>query len=141
MSARHWRRRAVRLASVLGLLLPAAACAQRSPATAGGSRATPAFSRADTIALRRTLDSLAGAHRGIVGYTVLNLDTGERLARRGDEPFPTASLIKVPILVTVYRLVAQDSLSLDDPVTMLELDQVGGARGRAPARARHRARS
>ena len=124
------RRRSLRAATLIGALaiaLPPVACAQRAASTGGARAAAPPLARADTAALRRALDSLADAHRGIVGYTVLNLDTGERLSRRGDEPFPTASLIKVPILVTVHRLVAQDSLSLDDPVTMLALDQVGGA--------------
>lgn len=83
--------------------------------------------RTDTAALRHVLDSLAGAHRGVVGYAVHNLDTGERLSLRGDEPFPTASLIKVPVLVTVYDLVAKGMLALDDPLTVLRIDQVGGA--------------
>jgi beta-lactamase class A len=58
--------------------------------------------RADTAALRRTLDALAGAHRGVVGYVVHNLDTGERLARDADAPYPTASLVKVPVLVALF---------------------------------------
>ena len=85
------------------------------------------FQRADTAALHRTLDSLAGAHRGVVGFTVHNLDTGERLERRGDETFPTASLIKVAVLVTVYDLVAKGMLGLDDPLTVLRIDKVPGA--------------
>jgi beta-lactamase class A len=94
--------------------------------SAGGPSA-PVFARADTAHLRRTLDSLAGAHRGIVGYAVHNVDTGERLERRGDETFPTASLIKVPILVTVFDLVEQGQLSLDDRLTLLKIDKVPGA--------------
>lgn len=83
--------------------------------------------RADTAALRRTLDSLADAHHGILGYSVIDLETGARLGRRGDETFPTASLIKVSILVTVFDLVAKGQLSLDDPITLLKIDQVGGS--------------
>jgi beta-lactamase class A len=83
--------------------------------------------RADTAALRRSLDSIADAHRGVVGYTVHNLDTGERLERRGDETFSTASLIKVPVLVTVFDLVTKGMLSLDDPLTVLKIDQVPGS--------------
>jgi beta-lactamase class A len=67
------------------------------------------FARADTAASARTLDSLASRTSRRAGYAVLNVDTGERLARRGDETFPTASLIKVPILVTVFDLVEQGS--------------------------------
>jgi len=83
--------------------------------------------RTDTAALRRTLDSLADAHHGVVGYTVHNLETGERLERRGDETFSTASLIKVPVLVTVFDLVAKGDLSLDDRLTVLKIDKVPGS--------------
>src|SRR5436190_19526208 len=86
--------------------LPACAPAQTAPA--------PVYARADTARLHRTLDSLAAAHHGIVGYTVHNIDTGERLSLRGDSTFPTASLIKVSVLVTLYELAEQDSLSLAD---------------------------
>jgi len=117
-------RRGWRLALSLLAQLGTAGCA------GGQSAANPApasFARADTVALRRTLDSLASAHRGVLGYAVLNVDTGERLARRGDETFSTASLIKVPILVTVFDLVEQGQLSLDDPLTLLKIDKVPGA--------------
>lgn len=105
------------------LLVPACAAGQ------GGAGAAPAplAVRADTVALKRTLDSLADAHRGVVGYSVINVETGERLSRRGDEPFSSASLIKVPVLVTVFDLIEQDSLSLDDKLTLLKIDQVGGS--------------
>ncbi len=110
----------------LSLALAASPACARGQAARGGP-ATPTFQRADTAALHRTLDSLAGAHRGVVGYVVHNLDTGERLERRGDETFPTASLIKVAVLVTVYDLVDKGMLGLDDPLTVLKIDKVGGA--------------
>ena len=83
--------------------------------------------RADTAALRHKLDSIADAHHGVVGYSVMDLDNNVRFSRRGDEKFPTASLIKVPILVTVYDLVAKGQLSLDDPISVLKIDQVPGS--------------
>jgi beta-lactamase class A len=92
-----------------------------------GAQAAKPFVRTDTSALRRTLDAIASAHHGVLGYSVLNLDTGERLSLRGDETFPTASLIKVPILVTLYDLAEQKQLSLDDPITVLKIDQVPGS--------------
>ncbi len=95
--------------------------------SAAGTALVATFMRADTAQLHRTLESIAAAHRGIVGYSIHNLDTGERLERRGDETFPTASLIKVPIMVTVFDLVAKGKLSLDDPLTLLTIDKVGGA--------------
>ena len=107
-------------------LLPACASGQ---ASAGVNAAMPAPmpERADTAALRRTLDSLADAHPGLVGYTVHNIDTGERLERRGDETFPTASLIKVPILVTTFLLADSGRLSLDDRIHVLKVDKVPGS--------------
>src|SRR3712207_319887 len=81
-----------------------------------------ALTRADTAALHRTLDSLARAHRGIVGYAVHNLDTGERLSLRGDEKFPTASLIKVAVLVTLFDLVERGMISLDDRLTVTKME-------------------
>jgi beta-lactamase class A len=92
-----------------------------------GAQMTKPLTRADTSALHRTLDAIASAHHGVLGYSVLNLDTGERLALRGDETFPTASLIKVPILVTLYDLAEQKQVSLDDPLTVIKIDQVPGS--------------
>ncbi len=107
-----------------GLALPFTACAQT---VATRAAPVPRPIRADTTALRHTLDSIANAHRGVVGYSIIDIDNGIRLSRRGDETFPTASLIKVPILVTVYDLVAKKQLSLDDPLTVLKIDQVPGS--------------
>jgi beta-lactamase class A len=108
--------------AIMGLVI-AMACAAARPAVglAGGSAPV------DTASLRHKLDSIASAHHGIVGYSVTDLETGQHIDRRGDETFPTASLIKVSILVTVYDLVARGQLSLDDPLTVLRIDQVPGS--------------
>ncbi|NUS31694.1 MAG: serine hydrolase [Gemmatimonadaceae bacterium] len=110
--------------STLALLALAPACVTGQGVSTG---AAASFARADTTALRRTLDSLASRHHGVVGYTVHDIDTGERLERRGDETFPTASLIKVSVLVTVFDLVERKALSLDDPLTVLKIDKVPGS--------------
>lgn len=97
-----------------------------APLVAVAQTPQSAFARADTSSLHRRLDSLARAHKGQLAYTVHNIDTGERFELRGDEPFPTASLIKVPILVTLYDLVEKKSISLDDPIRVLRIDKVPG---------------
>lgn len=107
------------------LLAGVIACAATRVGQAGTGRLQ--IVRADTAALRKRLDSIADAHHGIVGYSVIDLESGARINRRGDETFPTASLIKVAILVTVYDLVAKGQLSLDDPLTVLKIDQVPGS--------------
>ena len=109
----------------LGLLvlLPACLGAQATAPV----RSSTGFVRADTAKLHQTLDGIATSHRGVVGYTVHNLDTGERLSLRGDEKFPTASLIKVAVLVTLFDLVEKGTMSLDDRVTMSKIDKVPGS--------------
>jgi len=93
----------------------------------GLAQARPSFQRADTARLHRTLDSLAGAHRGQIAYVVHNLDTGERLSLRPDDPFPTASLIKVAVLVTLYDMVERGDISLDDRIRVNRVDKVPGS--------------
>ena len=110
-------------ALTLVLLAPALAAGQAPTAV----RQAAGFARADTGGLHRTLDSLARAHHGVVGYSVHNVDTGERLSLRGDEKFPTASLIKVAILVTLFDLVEKGQMSLDDKVVMTKVDKVPGS--------------
>ena len=103
----------------------ACATAQSTPVPALAPKPAPVH--ADTLALRKTLDSIADAHHGIVGYSIIDMETGARLNRRGDETFSTASLIKVGILVTVFDLAAKGRLSLDDDLTVLKIDQVPGS--------------
>jgi beta-lactamase class A len=114
--------RAVLLAS-----LAACSATAQTPTTAPARDAVAAFARADTSRLRRTLDSLAKAHAGVVGYSVRNIDTGERLELRGDETFPTASLIKVSLLVTLFDMVGKGTIALDDPIRVLGVDKVPGS--------------
>jgi beta-lactamase class A len=96
-------------------------------ASMAAAQSPKTFTRADTTALHKQLDAIAAAHHGVLGYSISNLDTGERLSLRGDETFSTASLIKVPILVTLYDLAEKKQLSLDDPLTVLKIDQVPGS--------------
>lgn len=81
----------------------------------------------DTARLHHTLDSLAAAHHGFVGYSVRDLDGGARISYHGDSTFGTASLIKVAILVTLYDAVEHGLISLDDPITLLTIDKAGGS--------------
>lgn len=116
----------MRLTAILVTLLFLPGCA-RSQSTPGAAPAPVSLQRADTAKLHHALDSLAAAHHGIVGYAIRNVDTGEQLSLRGDETFSTASLIKVPILVTAYDLAEKGQLDLDGPVSMLGIDQVPGS--------------
>jgi beta-lactamase class A len=52
--------------------------------------------------LQRVLDSLVTGFRGEVGVYVRNLRTGQTAGVNQDSVFPTASMIKVPILVATF---------------------------------------
>src|SRR5512141_1483333 len=94
-----------RIAPFLALAL--GACAHATAAQSAAKAQAPTPVRADTASLRHVLDSIADAHHGVVGYSVIDLENDARINRRGDETFPTASLIKVAILTTVYDLVSK----------------------------------
>ncbi|MCA9038012.1 MAG: serine hydrolase [Planctomycetaceae bacterium] len=66
-------------------------------------------------------------HRGDVAVCVRHLETGEQFEWRADEPQPTASLIKLPIMITAYRMVDDGRLNLNTMVTLTDEDKVPGS--------------
>jgi beta-lactamase class A len=89
--------------------------------------AAQARTPADTAGLRRSIEQITRGYQGVVGVSVRNLATGESLSIRGAETFPTASLIKVAVLVALLDEVRKGTIRLEDPLTMIARDQVGGS--------------
>jgi beta-lactamase class A len=81
----------------------------------------------DTAELRRTLEELMRGYPGVAGVSVINLQNGEHVSIRGDETFPTASLIKVAVLVTLLDEVNKGTIRLDERISLLARDRVGGS--------------
>ncbi|MFM7281694.1 MAG: serine hydrolase [Planctomycetia bacterium] len=52
--------------------------------------------------LQSKLEQASAGFHGIVGVHVRHLETGEEANLRADETFPTASLVKVPILIGLF---------------------------------------
>lgn len=77
--------------------------------------------------LARRLVPLIEAHQGDVAVAVENLKTGERFAWRVDEAMPTASLVKFPILIELYRQADAGQVDLDRTLTLRETDKVPGS--------------
>lgn len=77
--------------------------------------------------LKERLEERIVQHEGTVGLVLLDPVSGASLSIRGDEPFPTASNIKVPILIELFHEVEAGKLHLDDPLVMLDADRVGGS--------------
>lgn len=86
------------------------------------STATPA---ADDLETR--LRPMIEAHDGEVAIVIRNLDTGEQFAWREAVVQPTASLIKLPVLVTAYRYAEAGRLDLQTLLEVQEADKVPGS--------------
>lgn len=77
--------------------------------------------------LEARLRPLIDAHKGEVAIAVRHLKTGEAFTHRADEPMPTASLIKLPVMVEVYQQAHEGKLKLTDPITLKQADKVPGS--------------
>jgi beta-lactamase class A len=100
--------------SLLGALLAGLALTGASPASA-----------ADIARIQSRLAEAIAKFRGEMGIAVKNLDTGESFAVAGDKRFPTASLIKVAVMVEVYHQMAEGKFRPDTTVTLRKEDKAG----------------
>jgi len=75
--------------------------------------------------IQKRLDRIVREFPGTLGVAVKNLDTGESFAANGDTRFPTASLIKVAVMVEVHHQVAEGKLRRDPAVNLKESDKAG----------------
>ena len=80
-----------------------------------------------TDTLRAAVQPLIEAHAGKVAVAIEHLDREVAYHHRADEPMPTASLIKLAVMIEAYRQVAADALSLDQVVTLRDEDKVPGS--------------
>ena len=76
--------------------------------------ALPAQADHPDAGLTRALGELTRGFRGDVGIYVRDLRTGRTAALRADERFPTASMIKVPIMVSIFEAIANGQLGYLD---------------------------
>ncbi len=77
--------------------------------------------------LEQALKPAIEAHQGEVGLAVKHLKTGESFEYHADRPMPTASLIKLPVMIATYEAVEKDKLSLTDMIELKKADQVPGS--------------
>lgn len=77
--------------------------------------------------LEDRLAPLAKDHKGKVAFAVKNLESGESNYLNADEIMPTASLIKIAVLIELYQQAQEDKLKLTDRVTLRAADKVPGS--------------
>src|SRR5437588_9245146 len=77
--------------------------------------------------LESILLPIAKAHEGKVAIAVKNLATGESYELSADEPMPTASLIKFPVMVETYYRFHEGKNRPGDMITLGKEDMVPGS--------------
>ncbi len=75
--------------------------------------------------IQERLEKAVRAFPGTLGIAARNLDTGESFAVNGDARFPTASLIKVAVMVEAYHQIAEGKFGAETAVTLAESDKAG----------------
>ena len=80
------------------------------PAIAGHSQSTDKK-------LQHLLDTATAGFRGDIGIYVKNLRTGKTAVYNADTIFPTASIVKVPILVGIVSRINRGELAYDSSLT------------------------
>jgi beta-lactamase class A len=126
----HRRGAVRRAAAALATCALASACAQRQyVATDQGAIADspPVIFLSPVVAvphedalLTQRLRVLIAGFAGDVGVYVRHLRTGAEVAIRADETFPTASMVKIPLLATLSDRIAAGELDWNQPLIFAE---------------------
>ena len=77
--------------------------------------------------LDETIYEMCARFNGRIGLAATNLQTNEAVAYLADEIFPTASTIKLAVLLTLMQQVEDGEYSLDDPLMLRRADHVAGS--------------
>lgn len=79
------------------------------------------------MSLHDAIQQACAAFDGQIGLCAFHLASGEQITVDADRLFPTASVIKLPVLVTLMQQVAEGQYSLDDPLMLRRADRLEGS--------------
>ncbi len=79
------------------------------------------------MSIQQKIEAIAVEFNGRIGYSILNLQTNETINYHADEVFPTASVIKLGVLVTLMAQCETGESSLDDPIMLRRADLTTGS--------------
>jgi beta-lactamase class A len=102
------------VASLVLCLLPACGTTPEKTASDGSA------------SLRNELNAIADRFHGTIGYSLHHRKSGDTITRLGDEPFPTASTIKLAILFAAMEKVEAGEIEYDDERPLTEQDRQYG---------------
>ncbi len=77
--------------------------------------------------LSAAIEEIVAAAEGVVGVAVRDLRRQRALDLRADEPFPAASVIKVPILVELLARVEEGDFRLEDRLFLRDAEKMPGS--------------
>jgi beta-lactamase class A len=75
--------------------------------------------------LQAGMEKIVREFPGTIGISATNLDTGETVGVNAGMRFPTASLIKVAVMVEIYHQIAEGKLRRDTAVMLHDSDKAG----------------
>jgi len=93
----------------------------------GVATAQPATASSVKSPLGSELEGIAARHHGKVALFAQNLKTGETAELNADIPVPTASVIKLTVLLEAMDQVRNGQASLDEKIVLRKDDQVSGS--------------
>lgn len=77
--------------------------------------------------LKRYVGRETSRYRGKAGIVIKDLETGWEYTHQSERLFPSASIVKIPIMAAVFQAAHEGRISMDQMVTMREADQVLGS--------------
>lgn len=80
-----------------------------------------------TTEVQARVADIAASAGGVFGVAARSLHTGEEILINPDEPFNAASVIKLAIMVEVFRQAEEGLLNLETRVRLADTDKVGGS--------------
>ncbi len=77
--------------------------------------------------LEESIQPLVKNYKGDVAVSVYHFESDTSWSLRGDVPMPTASLIKLPVMIEAYRQVEAGKVKLDQRIEVRKEDMVQGS--------------
>jgi len=87
----------------------------------------PAINSDDWKSFSSDVEARTSRYSGYAGYIIKDFRSGHVTARNADGVFPSASLIKIPILCAAFQAVEDRQLSLSTPIVLKRSDRKGGS--------------
>src|SRR3954468_19192532 len=78
------------------------------------------------VRFEQRIQAIAAHIDGVVGYSIVDLTTGERVGHLERESFPTASAIKLAIVYELFKQADEKRIDLEEKITLDRRQAVGG---------------